>query len=142
MEHFIFPIGDNGQWLFKENGPVANHANFLNLVSTDVDVSWKISNGFKIISEGDLVWGYLTTPRMQIRALGVVRPDISGAPRIKQYSLPIRWISEATRQLKADPINFYDYRQKVQGAVVRANPGTQEVLEQWLDTHPISGLQP
>ena len=86
-----------------------------------------------MIHEGDLVWAYLTAPTKEIRGLGVVMKDTTNAPRVKGYKVPIRWNRRATHAVAADPIRYSNYQQRVQGAVVRAAPCAQRVIDAWLD---------
>ena len=139
MANFMFPIADNGQWQFKE-GLEANHDNFLKLFDQDRKVEWKISNGYKLISEGDYVWAYLTAPTMQVRGLGKVLKDKPGVVREKHYRVPILWSGAGTRALTADPIPYSQFEQRIQGAVVRASDRTDLILQEWRARHPDIGI--
>ncbi len=61
--------------------------------------------------------------------------EVEWEPSFGRHAVNIRWDADLTKRMRAEPINYADYRQQVQYPAVRAKDTTRKVLGKWLATH-------
>jgi hypothetical protein len=134
VQHVIYPLNATSGYGFDDGGEIVDISpeNFWRSASRgDID-EWGLSTGYNVIAEGDWVWAYFCAPIAQILGVGVVEGPVDWNPRWGRHSLHIRWNAPLTRALKASPIDYGQYQQRVQTTGVRANDSTKAVLQDWL----------
>jgi hypothetical protein len=134
VRHFIYPLSakskyrfDDGEGGFCEISP----ENYWRQALKGATVAWGLKNSYLMIQPGDWVWAYFSLPVGQIVGVG----EVLGAAEWDTewgYFVDIRWDAELTAAIKADPIHYADYRQRVQQSAIPANEDTLSVFEDWL----------
>lgn len=94
--------------------------------------TWGLTTNFRVIQPGDWVWAYFGGKVRRIHAVGVVAAPVGYSGDWGRHTVSIRWNAALTQELQDRPLRYDDYRQRVQGAVGRANTATTAVLKRWL----------
>jgi hypothetical protein len=94
--------------------------------------TWGLATNFRVIQPGDWVWAYFGGKVRRIHAAGVVAAPVGYNDDWGRHTVSIRWNAALTQELQDRPLRYDDYRQRVQGAVGRANAATTAVLNRWL----------
>lgn len=131
VQHFIYPLTATSGYSFGDLD--ITPANYWKEALAGTTDEWSLSTGYRLIGPGDWVWAYFGGPVKQICGVGTVRSPVGWRADWDRYAVHIKWDKELTARLKVRPINYSDYRQQVQGAVVRASPSTRKVLDRWLN---------
>ncbi|HOA58141.1 MAG: HNH endonuclease [Actinomycetales bacterium] len=134
VQHFIYPLSHAGGYVFEGGRQITPDNYWASSLVGKTD-EWGMSTGYRLIEPGDWVWAYFSQPIAQILGVGRVVKPVTWHARWGRYSVHIRWDRALTSALKKKPIDYAEYQQQVQGAAVRANKSTVQVLEGWLLDH-------
>jgi hypothetical protein len=128
--HFIYPLSLTGGYVFDGDQDISP-ANLVPDALRGAMDTWGLATNFRVIEPGDWVWAYFGGKVRRIHAVGVVAAPV-GYDDDWGHTVSIRWIAALTQELQDRPLRYEDYRQRVQGAVGRANHTTTAVLKRWL----------
>ena len=131
IQHFIYPMTSTSGYTF--GGEEISPENYWKIVEADKTSDWPISTGFLMIEPHDWVWAYFGGSEKRICGVGTVQPSIPRDADEERHMLRIRWNQKLTKKLRAYPIYYHQYQQKVQAATQRAKPRTVQILRQWLN---------
>jgi hypothetical protein len=129
--HFIYPLTLTGGYVFDDERDISP-ANLVPDALLGAMDTWGLAKDFRVIQPGDWVWAYFGGKVRRIHAAGVVAAPVGYNDDWGRHTVSIRWNAALTQELQDRPLRYDDYRQRVQGAVGRANTATTAVLNRWL----------
>jgi hypothetical protein len=138
MAHWLYPTNATGDYhlvdpVTSEQLPVSAQ-NVLRSIEAAPDevVTWFLSQGYRSMVKGDLLWAYAAGVG-ELYAMGTV-VDVSQDEDGYWYA-NILWSADDTRRLRDAPVQRSHFGQVVR-APVRANETTMAVLDDWLARGP------
>ena len=136
--HFLYPLNPKSSqgYFFEDefgNTYPTSLAGFLDCYLKTKQGKWGVYQSADQIKKGDFIWVHFALPISAIHAVG----RAVGPPKIIPNSsthkeLTINWDWELTEKLQKHPIHYSTHKQMVPVSVVRANPKTQSIIENWL----------
>ncbi len=140
MAHWLYPTNATGDYhlvdpVTSEQVPVSaeNVLRFIEAAPGEV-VTWFLSQGYRSMVKGDLLWAYAAGVG-ELYAMGTV-VDVSHEHDGSWYA-HVLWSPDDTQRLRDVPIPRSRFGQVVR-APVRANETTAAMLDEWLER----GLEP
>jgi len=136
LQHFLYPLNPNsavGYFFGDENG-VEYPTSYEGFAAAEYGrrSEWSLVTGFNKVRTQDMVWAYFARPDGAIRAVGRIPSLPHWNEEWSRWAIWIDWDHELTDRLARNPIFYEQFGQRVQSAILRANPSTLRVLSQWL----------